>query len=133
MFLQESLEGVRPSCFVQISYDCDGGFERCGKRWSLKLKDAQKNFEANGGKHICRQCLLKNNNPAKRKDVQEKMKKTSLERYGTTCHLNTPEKNRRPSREDVRYRGIDQGNCSETASNEPREVWRRSPHEGRGC
>lgn len=91
MFLQEIPEDVKTTTLVQIRYDCDGGFERCGKEWTLKHKDAQKNFEKNDGKHICRQCWLKFHNPAKKKEVRDKMKKTCLERYGTTCALNTEE------------------------------------------
>lgn len=91
MFLQEIPEDVKTTTLVQIRYDCDGGFERCGEEWTLKHKDAQKNFEKNDGKHICRQCWLKFHNPAKKKEVRDKMKKTCLERYGTTCALNTKE------------------------------------------
>ena len=85
MYLQEIPEGVKTTTPIQIKYDC------CGKEHTLKHKDAKKNLEKNGGKHICRQCWLRDHNPAKRKDVQEKMKKTNLERYGTTCAMNTPE------------------------------------------
>lgn len=91
MYLQEIPEGIFTTTLVQIRYDCDGGFERCGKEWTLKYKDAKKNFEKHGKKHVCRQCDLKNNNPASNPEVREKMKKTCLERYGTECALNTAE------------------------------------------
>jgi hypothetical protein len=90
MFL-DKIDGILPSQFVRVKYECDGGFERCGKEWRLKLKDVIKNHENNNGKLICHKCQLRDKNPMKRKDVQEKIKKTSLERYGTTCPLNTKE------------------------------------------
>ena len=70
---------------VKIIYDC------CGKEHQLKWKDADKNFKKNGGKHICRPCMLKDNNPASKPEVREKMRQTCLEKYGVTCVLNTPE------------------------------------------
>jgi hypothetical protein len=85
MFLSEIPKTVKTTTLIKIKYDC------CGKEHTLKYKDAQKNFESNEGKHICRPCWLKNNNPAKRKEVQEKIKKTNLERYGTSIALNTKE------------------------------------------
>lgn len=85
MYLSEIPENVKTTTSIQIKYDC------CGKDHVLKYKDAKKNFETNGGKHICRSCWLKTNNPAKRKEVQEKTKKTNLERYGTSIALNTKE------------------------------------------
>jgi hypothetical protein len=91
MYVNKNLEFIISSHYVEIVYDCDGGFERCGKLWILKYKDAQKNFEKNDDKHICRPCWLKNNNPAKRKEVQDKMKQTNLERYGATTALNSKE------------------------------------------
>lgn len=92
MYLQEIPDGIYTTTIVNIKYDCEGDFERCGKEWSLKYKDAQKNFEKNNGKHICRQCHLKFNNPANKEGVRDKIKQTTLEKYGTTCVLNT-EKN----------------------------------------
>ena len=91
MFVEEIPYDVKTTTQIVIRYDCDGGNDRCGKLWTLKYKDAKKNFDKNKGKHICRQCSLKKNNPAKRKDVQEKIKQTNLERYGATCALNTEE------------------------------------------
>lgn len=85
MYLTEITENVKTTTPIEIKYDC------CGKKHTLKHKDASKNFEKNGGKHICRKCWLKNNNPAKRKEVQEKMKQTNLERYGATTALNSKE------------------------------------------
>lgn len=81
MYLQEIL-GILQSHEVKIKYDCDGGFENCGQEKMLKLKYAEKNFKDNESKHICRKCQLKNKNPMKNKDVQEKVKKTCEERYG---------------------------------------------------
>lgn len=81
MYLQEIL-GILQSHEVKIKYDCDGGFDQCGKEKMLKLKYAEKNFKDNNGKHICRKCNLKNKNPMKSKEVQEKVKKTCEERYG---------------------------------------------------
>jgi hypothetical protein len=91
MFLQDIPDGIFSTTLVEVRYDCDGGFERCGKEWTLKYKDAQKNYDKNGKQHICRKCGLKNNNPASNPEVREKMKQTCLERYGTTCALNTEE------------------------------------------
>lgn len=45
----------------------------------------------NDGKHICRSCKLKTDNPAKRADVQAKIKKTVEEKYGGVLPINTPE------------------------------------------
>ena len=83
MYLQKIPEDVKTTTPIKIRYDC------CGKDNTLKHKDASKNFDKNNGKHICRSCWLKNDNPAKRKEVQEKIKKTNLDRYGSTCALNT--------------------------------------------
>jgi hypothetical protein len=91
MFLQEISENIFSTTLVKIQYDCNGDFERCGKEWTLKYKDAKANFDKNGGKHICRQCGLKNNNPASRPEVRAKVKQTCMEKYGTTCALNTAE------------------------------------------
>jgi len=91
MFLEEIPEDVKTTTEVEIRYDCSGGFKRCGQKWVLKYKDAQKNFDANDGKHICRQCNLRAKNPMKRKAVREKVKKTTLERHGTACVMNTAE------------------------------------------
>lgn len=91
MFVDQIPDDVKTTTLVKVRYDCNGGFERCGKEWTLKHKDAKKNFDDNGGKHICRQCQLRSKNPMKRKDVQEKVKQTTLERYGTTCAMNTAE------------------------------------------
>ena len=91
MYAEEIPDDAKTTTKIFIRYDCDGGHERCGKVWPLKYKDAKKNFEKNGGKHICRQCTLKNNNPASCPEVRKKMKKTCLERYGATTALNTKE------------------------------------------
>lgn len=85
MYLSEIPESVKTTSLIKIKYDC------CGKEHTLKHKDAKKNFEKNEGKHICRPCWLKNNNPAKNKEVQDKIKKTNLERYGATTALNSKE------------------------------------------
>lgn len=90
MFLQE-IDGILPGQFVQVRYDCNGDFERCGKEWRLKLKDVLKNHQKNDGKLICHKCQLKLKNPMNNEIVKEKIKKTNLERYGTECSLNTKE------------------------------------------
>jgi len=88
MYLQE-LNGILPAQKIKIKYDCDGGFERCGKEWELKLKDAQKNFGKNNGKHMCRKCTLRHKNPMYDKKNVEKVKKTNLEKYGIELPLNS--------------------------------------------
>ena len=85
MYLEEIPSDVKTSTRLKIKYDC------CGREHVLKYCDAKENFEKNGGKHICRPCGLKLNNPAKRQEVRDKIKKTTVERYGTTCALNKPE------------------------------------------
>jgi hypothetical protein len=104
MFL-DKVDGVLPAQFVRVKYECDGGFERCGKEWKLKLKDAQKNHQKNEGKLICHKCQLKTKNPMLRKEVVEKLKKTNLERYGTECSMNTQEliDKRNEKYEDTEY------------------------------
>lgn len=76
---------------ITIKYDCDGGSKYCGITKVVIYKVAKKNFEANDGKHICRICMLKLKNPMKNKETVDKIKKTNLERYGTTCSMNTQE------------------------------------------
>jgi hypothetical protein len=85
MYLQEIQKCPLTTTLVKIKYDC------CGKEHILKWKDADKNFKKNNGKHICRPCWLKSNNPAKDEKTKEKIKKTNLERYGATTALNSPE------------------------------------------
>lgn len=87
----ENTDGVLKSRDVKIKYDCDGGFETCGQERLLKLRYAEKNFNDNGGKHMCRKCFMKNKNPMKKKEVQDKIKKTCLEKYGTEMPLNKKE------------------------------------------
>lgn len=91
MYLQEIPKGILPGQRVKIKYDCNGGFKMCGKESSPLYKVAKKNADAHGGKHICRSCQMRANNPAKRKEVQEKIKKTCLERYGAETAMNTEE------------------------------------------
>jgi hypothetical protein len=91
MFLQEIPADVKTTTVINIKYDCAGGFERCGKEWVLKYKDAKLNFEKNGGKHICRKCGLTNNNPGSTPEAIAKRQKTCLKRYGTTDPLNSEE------------------------------------------
>lgn len=86
MYTQAIPENPLTTTIVHIKYDC------CGKEHSLKWKDANKNFQKNNQKHICRTCGLKTNNPASRPEVKEKMKNTNIERYGVSCPLNTKEK-----------------------------------------
>lgn len=90
MYLEE-IGGKLPGHEVRIKYDCAGGFETCGQERMLKLRYAEKNFEDNGGMHICRKCFLKTKNPMKKKEVRDKIKKTCLERYGTETPMNRPE------------------------------------------
>lgn len=84
----EKIEGKLPAHEVKIKYDCDGGFDECGRERMLKLRYAEKNFRDNGGTHMCRRCFLKNKNPMKKKEVKEKVKKTCLEKYGTETPMN---------------------------------------------
>ncbi len=84
MYLEKVPESILTTTLVKIKYDC------CGKDHVLKWKDADKNFKKNG-KHICRICGLKLNNPARRAEVQAKIKKTNIERYGCASALNTKE------------------------------------------
>lgn len=85
-------ENILPGQRVRIKYDCDGGFKLCGTEATPIYKTAKKNADSHGGKHICRSCQLAANNPVKRKKIQEKIKKTNLERYGTENPLNTADK-----------------------------------------
>jgi hypothetical protein len=86
MYLDPIPENHFTTTLVRIKYDCP-----CGHEHTLKWKDADKNFQKNGGKHICRKCTLRTNNPFARPDVKEKIKKTNLERYGVEKPANTPE------------------------------------------
>lgn len=90
MYLEE-ISGKLPGHEVRIKYDCDGGSEICGQERMLKLRYAQKNFNDNGGRHICRKCFLKTKNPMKAKGAKEKAKKTCLEKYGTEMPMNKRE------------------------------------------
>jgi hypothetical protein len=87
----ESIEGKLDGQRICIKYDCDGNFENCGKENTPLFKVAKKNFENNNGKHICRSCQLKSKNPMRNKDVQEKIKKTCLKKYGVTNPMNKTE------------------------------------------
>jgi hypothetical protein len=84
----EKIEGKLPGHEVKIKYDCDGGFDECGRERMLKLRYAAKNFNDNEGKHICRRCFLKSKNPMKKKEIKEKVRKTCLEKYGTEMPMN---------------------------------------------
>lgn len=86
MYIEQLPEILGTTAIVKIVYDC------CDKPHELKWKDANKNYQKNGGKHICRQCSLKTNNPASRPEVREKMKATCMEKYGATCAMNTEAK-----------------------------------------
>lgn len=81
MYLQ-IIDNILQSHKVKIKYDCNGGFEKCGQESLMKLKDAEKNLKNNEGKHICRQCYLKDKNPMKKKENVEKLKNTFEEKYG---------------------------------------------------
>jgi hypothetical protein len=87
----EKIEGKLPGHEVKIKYDCDGGFDECGRERMLKLRYAEKNFRDNEGKHICRKCFLKSKNPMKKKEIKEKAKKTCLKKYGTEMPMNKKE------------------------------------------
>ena len=87
----QSIEGILPGQKVKIKYDCDGGFERCGKEFAILLRYAEKNAKDNGGQHVCRQCVLRSKNPMNRQEVKDKLKNTNLERYGATTAMNTQE------------------------------------------
>lgn len=90
MYLKE-IAGKLPDQDVRIKYDCAGGFKMCGQERTMNIEWAQTNFEKNGGKHICRSCVMSANNPMKRKEVQDKIKKTCLEKYGTEMPVNKKE------------------------------------------
>lgn len=99
MYLEPIPEDVKTSTRLKIQYDC------CGKEHVLKHCDAKENFEENGGKYICRPCGLKINNPARKKEVRDKIKRTTLERYGVSCSLNKAEhiQSRSEKYEDPEY------------------------------
>ena len=78
--IPENLFTITP---VNIIYDC------CGKIHILKWRDANANFQKNGGKHICRSCGLRSNNPGARPEVKAKIKKTVDERYGGVLPVNS--------------------------------------------
>jgi hypothetical protein len=90
MYLEE-IKNKLPGQKVKIKYDCNGGNKNCGKENNPILKVAQINFEKNNGKHICRSCTLKTNNPMKNKENVEKIKKTNIEKYGVSNAMNTKE------------------------------------------
>lgn len=86
MYINELPENVKTTTLVKIIYDC------CGKGHVLKYKDAQKNYNKNKEKHICRPCWLKSDaNPAKNATSIAKAKKTNLDRYGCAVPLNSKE------------------------------------------
>src|SRR5581483_10813462 len=83
MYTQPLPEILYTTTLVHIKYDC------CGKEHSYFWKNANINFQKNGGKHICRSCWLKSDDgPGRRRECREKGKKTSLERYGVTVAMN---------------------------------------------
>lgn len=90
MYLEE-IAGKLPDQDVRIKYDCAGGFKMCGQERTMNIGWAKSNFTSNGGKHICRSCVMSANNPMKRKDVRDKIKKTCLEKYGTEMPMNKKE------------------------------------------
>jgi hypothetical protein len=69
------LENLKNNTLVKIRYDCNGDYNRCGKEFFIKWKDANKNFIKNHNKHICRSCSLKKNNPMFDQKIIEKVKK----------------------------------------------------------
>jgi len=90
MYLEE-ITGKLPDQDVRIKYDCSGGFKMCGQERTMNIGWAKSNFITNGGKHICRSCVLSANNPMRKKEVQDKIKKTCLEKYGTEMPVNKKE------------------------------------------
>jgi hypothetical protein len=84
----ENINGKLKSQEVKIKYDCNGGFDMCGQERMLKLRYAEKNFQDNQGKHVCRKCFMTFKNPGKKEEVKQKIKKTNLERYGSTMPIN---------------------------------------------
>jgi len=88
---QEEILNKKPGQRVRIKYDCEAGFPTCGKENTPVFKVAQKNFEVNDGKHICKSCMLRAKNPMKNKEVQAKVKQTNLEKYGSTVAMNRAE------------------------------------------
>lgn len=86
MYLEEIPENVKTTTIVKIKYDCHE--EERLMKWS----DANKNFQKNNGKHICRKCWLKSDdNPAKNKEIIDKIKKTNMEKYGNVMPMNSQE------------------------------------------
>lgn len=80
----EKIENVKSTTPIKIKYDC------CNKEHILKFKDADKNFNKNAGKHVCRTCWLKTSNPAKSEVSKAKQKATVQTRYGGMV-MNSPE------------------------------------------
>jgi len=60
-----------------------------GKTKKTKYGKAKANVAKNNGQYITNWGIAKLDNPMKRKDVQDKIKQTCLEKYGTECSLNT--------------------------------------------
>lgn len=86
MYLEEITNDIKTTTKIKIKYDC------CQKEHELKYKDANKNFENNYGKHICRSCWLKSDaNPAKNKETIKKIKKTNIKKYGSSMPMNSQE------------------------------------------
>jgi hypothetical protein len=106
MYLEQIPDRILPSQRVKIKYDCEGGFAKCGTIATPIYKVAKKNADAHGGKHICASCQKRANNPAKRPEVQAKIQKTCLERYGTTVAMNQQEhiEKRKKLFEDEEYK-----------------------------
>jgi hypothetical protein len=63
----------------------------CGKTKKTSYGAAKQNVERNNGQYITNWGLLILNNPAKQDVVKEKMKKTCLEKYGSTTAMNSQE------------------------------------------
>lgn len=63
----------------------------CGKTKKTSYGAAKQNVERNNGQYITNWGLLFINNPAKQDAVKEKMKKTCLEKYGSTTAMNSKE------------------------------------------
>lgn len=88
MYTEPLPDNVLPGQKVRIRYDCDGTSKWCGKDNTTLYRVAKKNADKHGGKHICRSCQLRANNPGTRDDVKAKIKKTIDDKYGGVMPMN---------------------------------------------
>jgi hypothetical protein len=85
MKFQEIPETTPDDEFIFIECDITG------KTKKTRYGAAKANVAKNNGKYITNWGLAKLNNPMKRQEVKDKIKKTNLGKYGTECPLNTKE------------------------------------------